>query len=301
MFRYPGGKNKLKKIIIEDILFYYSEKCYNSSPIYIEPFLGAGSIGIELLSKNKINTVCFNDYDIGIYCFWMSVLNYPNELCELIDNFIPSVENFYNFKEFLTSINRDNFLQSVLDVGFKKMVIHQISYSGLGVMSGGPLGGREQSSAYKINCRWSPSHLKSNIIKTHQLLKKSNIYNNQFYCKDFEESMDLFKEQNVFYYLDPPYYEKGPELYQYSFSESDHCRLANILKNEQGPWILSYDNNERIRELYSWAYMKEVKVSCTINTKKSSNIKNELLIVPKNYQYLIDKKPSYNMEIDFNN
>jgi len=46
-----------------------------------------------------------------------------------------------------------------LDVGFKKLAIHQISYSGLGTKSGGPLGGKSQESIYKIDCRWSPKHI----------------------------------------------------------------------------------------------------------------------------------------------
>ena len=44
----------------------------------------------------------------------------------------------------------------IVDIGFKKLAIHQISYSGLGTMSGGPLGGAGQKSQYKIDCRWSP-------------------------------------------------------------------------------------------------------------------------------------------------
>jgi DNA adenine methylase len=301
MFRYPGGKNKLRKIIVEDILFYYDEKCSNGAPMYVEPFLGAGSIGINLLSTKKVSHVCLNDYDIGIFCFWMSVLDYPDYLCSLVDDFVPSVEKFYEFKEFLLSVSRKFAMDNIVDVGFKKMAIHQISYSGLGVMSGGPLGGKDQTSSYPIGCRWSPSHLKSNIRSVHNLLKQSQLHQNKFLCKDFRKVINSFSNQRVFYYLDPPYYEKGPELYQYAFGEEDHRCLASLLKECTSPWILSYDNHDRIRELYSWAFIKEVKISCTINTKKSSSVKNEFLITSPSYRYLIDKKPTYDIEIDFNN
>ena len=57
-------------------------------------------------------------------------------------------------------------------------------------------------------------------------------------------------------YLDPPYIEKGPELYQFSFTEDDHRRLARVLRRESRPWLLSYDRHPLVDDLYrGWSHI----------------------------------------------
>lgn len=65
--------------------------------------------------------------------------------------------------------------------------------------------------------------------------------------------------ETCFIYLDPPYYDKGPELYKFSMSHDDHVRLANALRNCKASWVLSYDDTKVIRELYSWAKFIELR------------------------------------------
>ena len=54
--------------------------------------------------------------------------------------------------------------------GFMKIAVHQLSYSGLGLRSGGPLGGRSQASPYKIDCRWSPEYIYKKMMATRDIL-----------------------------------------------------------------------------------------------------------------------------------
>jgi DNA adenine methylase len=54
-------------------------------------------------------------------------------------------------------------------------------------------------------------------------------------------------------YLDPPYYERGRELYYDYYRQTDHENLAAFITanmNSQS-WIVSYDNVEAIKTLYS--------------------------------------------------
>ena len=57
-------------------------------------------------------------------------------------------------------------------------------------------------------------------------------------------------DKNAFFFLDPPYYQKGKELYKNYFTDADHIRLAKILKELNYPWILTYDNADFIKSLY---------------------------------------------------
>lgn len=140
MIRYPGGKSKLSHIIISKIrqkIGFMDDK----KDTYVEPFFGGGSIGLEIFKSGIISKICINDKDIGIASLWTSIIRYPNELKELIKLFKPSTNHFYEFKEHLMGISSISYDRArITDCGFKKLAIHQISYSGLGTMSGGPLG-----------------------------------------------------------------------------------------------------------------------------------------------------------------
>jgi DNA adenine methylase len=80
-FRYPGGKNKLKDIIISKILIL-SKDC----DTYVEPFFGGGSIGLNLLKDHHLtfSKIWINDKDIGIVCLWDTVIRFPQLLKDKI-------------------------------------------------------------------------------------------------------------------------------------------------------------------------------------------------------------------------
>lgn len=275
--RYPGGKAKLSDKIINKIANYIKDGVQ-----YREPFFGGGSVGLKLLTTHPITNVWINDKDIGIACLWQSVIRYPDLLMHRINEFIPSVELFYQFKKELLGISEMS--DDVVDIGFKKLAIHQISYSGLGTKSGGPLGGESQKSQYKIDCRWSPKYICKKIEKLTAQLNKLNLTctNNDFSTLIEDDSCECV------IYLDPPYFVKGNDLYQHGFTIKDHERLANALKQTSHPWVLSYDDCWEIRRLYDWAIVEDLTATYTITSTKNkitgdrqSLKKGELLICPK--------------------
>jgi DNA adenine methylase len=279
MIRYPGGKRKIKGLIASSV--FNELKKLNFKAEYREPFFGGGSIGLFVCENSKVDFVWLNDSDEALYCLWKAALDSPEELSLLVEKFVPSVEDFYKIKEHLLQNKGygNKFCKRDIDLGFMKLVIHQISYSGLGPKSGGPLGGRDQKSKYNISCRWSPEHIKKTIYKAHHLLrfKKRLGEGNILSSLDF---IDLIEHPgDAVFYLDPPYYIKGEELYQFSFSEEDHVRLRDALKKTKQPWILSYDDCEEIKKLYSgFSQVKEVNITYSIQGARK---KSELLIASK--------------------
>src|SRR5262249_10621209 len=116
---------------------------------YREPFFGGGSIGLKLLADaSSIPRIWINDKDVGIACLWTAVIRHHQDLKELVRSFEPSVKAFYELRDELTAVaampaQRDR----IVELGFEKLAIHQISYSGLGTKSGSPLGGVGQKSS----------------------------------------------------------------------------------------------------------------------------------------------------------
>jgi DNA adenine methylase len=275
-FRYPGGKSKLITEIIGKL------KEHNANLEYREPFFGGGSVGLEFLKGHK-QKAWLNDKDVGIACLWKCVIHNKEKFKEKVMEFIPSVENFYKFKKELLGTNgmpSDDKIDEIVDIGFKKLAIHQISYSGLGTKSGGPLGGEKQQSDYKIDCRWSPAYICKKIDKLHEQFSNMNV-TPDVTSTDFSDLI-LNEDSDSIIYLDPPYYDQGNKLYQCGFTVNDHKRLADLLSKTKHKWILSYDNCEEIRKLYNWAFIEELTVKYSIKLTKEDNRispnKTELLI-----------------------
>lgn len=287
-FRYPGGKSKLRKRIaskIHDIID-------GSNVEYREPFFGGGSIGLLLMRDNpNLRDVWINDLDLGVSALWTAVMRRPGELIDCVQEFVPSVEAFDEYKSKLLDPQKWYWdIDDCAEFGFMKLAIHQISYSGLGTKSGGPLGGRDQKSAYKIDCRWSPDYICKKIVDINKMFSGMNVRNEKCTCRDFCDVITDCEKPAVIY-LDPPYYDKGNDLYQHGLSILDHQRLADCLRTTNHRWLLSYDNCEEVRDLYSWANMEvieEVSYSITATKDKetggrASRVKSELLITPRQY------------------
>jgi len=275
LIRYPGSKEKLAN----DIFQFFPDEM--SLPLwmdsnrweYREPFFGAGAIGFRVLRLLPPScNVWINDKDYGLVCLWQAVWNDLKGLCNKIQQFKPSVEHYEKFKD--EDGRRD---LHPLEVGFRRLALHQMSYSGLGVMSGGPIGGKTQGNKlYPINCRWSPENLIGNATDLNRILKKFPYL--RISCGDFSSLID--DTPKAFIYLDPPYYEKGEQLYRYSLDDADHERLTGLLKTTKNKWILSYDDHSFIRRLYNWTSIVELKTIYTIARQNGDTR-------PKNKEILI--------------
>ena len=67
--------------------------------------------------------------------------------------------------------------------------------------------------------------------------------------EDFEKLIKVYDRPNALFYCDPPYNTKE-KIYNNPFTQNDHERLKNSLSNIKGRFILSYNDDEYIRELY---------------------------------------------------
>lgn len=283
VIRYPGSKAKLVTPIWTAFPDAVKHELWSNNLRweYREPFFGAGAIGIQVLERlSRQVDVWLNDIDYGMVCLWRSV--YQNSesgpLAKMIDEFTPTAEAFYRFK---AEDGRRDLPEH--EVGFRKLALHRMSFSGLGYMAGGPLGGKDQENArYKVNCRWNPGAIKADIARVRAVFRRG-FHSFQFTCLDFAEVI-RDAPPDCFVYCDPPYYRKGPELYRHSMSELDHRRLAELLRETKARWALSYDDAPTIRRLYHWAEVTPLEIKYTTArvapgvTERPKN--REILITP---------------------
>lgn len=260
LIRYPGSKAKLAKELFQmfppELHSLWSQSLGFE---YREPFFGAGAVGFDVLQMISHScTAWLNDADPGMVALWRSVQTNPQRLCDMIHTFKPSAEKFYEYKE-----QDDAEIADEVERGFVKLALHRLSFSGLGYRAGGPIGGAtQQSSKYNVSCRWNPERMISDVVSLHKRMKRFR-GRVRITCGDF---MPLIADapKGSFIYLDPPYYDKGPQLYKFSMTHDDHVRLANALRECKATWVLSYDDHDAIRELYSWAKFIELKAFKTM-------------------------------------
>jgi DNA adenine methylase len=276
VIRYPGSKAKIVRAIVSRFpdalriggLFTPAQFEYR------EPFFGAGAIGFSVLdSLSPQHTICLNDRDYGLRCLWGAVYTVPDELAKRVRSFTPNIETFYQYRE-----EDGTHEHCPLETGFRKLVLHQLSFSGLGAKAGGPIGGRRQSSEYNVDCRWNASRLCKDIALRHAQLRRFArvCITATDFAKWIEEA-----PRHAFIYADPPYVEKGPELYKHPMSLADHQRLAVALQHCRAEWVLSYDDHPLVRELYSWARIDDVALTYTMAVATGRRRKNSEVIITR--------------------
>lgn len=275
LIRYPGSKAKITKPIIRTIHgFVDRRKPGLFDPLtdcYCEPFFGSGAVGFKVLNlfTHPDARLVINDIDPAVACLWAAVRDQPGQLIGLIRDYIPCVDDFQVFRQ------DDPNLDPVVR-GFRKLALHQISFSGLGAKAGGPIGGSRQRSAYNVACRWNPARLAKRVRDFHHrfiAFREVEVLN-----LDFEPVLDRLPPTAVAY-LDPPYYVQGPQLYLHSFTEDDHARLAAVLRRAAYRFVLSYDDHPRVRELYSWARIDGFEMTPSVQTAKSARRKNQEIVI----------------------
>ena len=236
--RYPGGKQRLSPFIYELIIENDIIKGQ-----YVEPYAGGAGVGIELLLTNKVSSIHLNDSDFGIYSFWHSVINQPEELCKMIASASMTIEEWRKRKAIVKECDKSD----KLELGFSVFYLNRCNRSG--VLSAGVIGGINQTGNYKMDARFSRNDL---IRRIEAIVRfKENIYLTNFDAEYYIQNYIPNLPQNTLIYLDPPYYEKGSELYLNSYKKTDHARISEVIQQEiKHKWVLSYDGVPDIVNLY---------------------------------------------------
>lgn len=238
-FRYPGGKTKLRNYLVELL------SINNIDGTYIEPYAGGAGAALSLLFNENIKEIVINDIDTSIYSLWYSILYQPRELCDKI-LYTPITMDEWHRQNL---IQKNKYNCNLLDLGFSTLFLNRTNRSG--IIKAGVIGGYEQSGNYKMNCRFNKDDIINKIVQISNRADQIHLYNLD--CIDFlNQIADRFDCNNSLVYLDPPYYNKGKALYTNFYTHNDHVNLSNyVVNNLRYPWIMSYDDTQKIREIYS--------------------------------------------------
>ncbi|MCI5194967.1 MAG: DNA adenine methylase [Candidatus Electrothrix sp. AW5] len=268
--RYPGGKSALSSYLAEVIKLNGIE-----GGVYIEPYVGGGGAALNLLFKGIVSDIIINDFDPVIYAFWHSVLNDTYKFTQRIKEIPLNINEWHKQKEILSTYKEHR----LFDIGFAAFYLNRCNRSG--ILKAGPIGGKHQTGNYTLDARFNRINLIDKILRIGKYKKHITLHHKD--AIDFLIKIVPNFDGPKLIYLDPPYYQKGGQLYLNAYAHEDHENLAWVLGKESMPdcWVLTYDDSPEIKELY-----KERKTSTYSLCYSASHAKkgNELLITSPSLQ-----------------
>lgn len=258
--RYPGGKTSLFDFF-DTVIKEHKWK----DVIYIEPYAGGAGAALSLLLLEKVNAIVINDYDPAIYSFWRAITEWNAEFTELVATTPVTVEEWERQKKIYKAAD----VSDRLSLGFATFFLNRTNRSG--ILNAGPIGGKQQLGEWKINARY-------NKISLIEKVKLIGLYSDRITVLN-EDGADVIiryaRDPKSFFYVDPPYFVKGADLYLNAFKLKDHQKLADSLnKHNKAKWLLSYDNEQDILDLYSDRQYRtfDLKYSAHHNSKMGSEL-----------------------------
>lgn len=262
--RYPGGKSKLSPLV----KYIIENKTNAEITTYIEPFAGGAGVALDLLINGCVRDIVINDYDKSIYSFWRAVITESDRFINTIIQTPVTIDEWRKQKDIYITANK----KYSFELGFATFFLNRTNRSG--ILSAGPIGGYDQTGNYLINARYNKNCLISRIERIVQYRSHIKVYNKDI--RKFIIQVIANNQDNSFVYFDPPYYTKGKELYINYFHDNDHIEIRDCInQNVLCPWIMTYDEEESISDIYCDYIQRKYNLTYSLANKGQSS---ELII-----------------------
>lgn len=236
--RYPGGKSKL-------INYLFTILQTNKCDTFVEVFAGGCSFGLSLLDAGIINHLVINDKNTNLITFWKEVIYNPEPLIKRLETIRPTHKDYIQSKATLSS----NVPITPTERAWAFLLVNRLSYSG--IQKAGCMGGKNGPIDALLS-RYNPERLIKQIKKISELKDKITVLN-----LDYTECIEnYYWDDKTTLFLDPPYYEKGKQLYTNYFTNQDHRALSELITNltlefpDCADILITYDAADFIKNLY---------------------------------------------------
>lgn len=249
--RYPGGKQKAITQIAR--MFPASAREYR------EPMLGGGSVFLHARNVGFAQTYWVNDLFTELVAFWRTVQDEKKckKLMRELEELRASFKSSEQIKKYFYKAREENPTDPYR-MAFLFFFFNRVTFSGT-TRAGG------FSSSASMD-RFTASSIER-IRHLPQALRDTKITE-----LDFEQ---VIREagKDVFIFLDPPYftanklYGRNGGLHQF-----DHEKLAHLLSKTKHKFLITYDDCDEIRKLYSWAKLTEWRLQYGMNNCNVDNL-----------------------------
>ncbi len=247
---YFGGKSRMAKEITARI-HAIPHQCY------AEPFIGMG--GVFLRRTHKAPCEVINDINGEIINLFRCVQNHHQPFIDLMSY------QLHSRAEFERHLNTPPATLTDLQRAVRFLYIQLACYAGIPISKSFSVSAIRRA---KINA----PRIKKLIAKLHQRIAAVRI--EQLHYADFIARYD---KPTTLFYLDPPYMGNEASYGHDIFYRDDFTRMAEILANIKGKFILSINDTPEIRKIYDRFAIEAVENTYTVAGSQRKKV-TELLI-----------------------
>lgn len=247
---YLGGKNLLAdriSALIEMIDHH----------VYVEVFFGMG--GVFFRRKIMPRAEVINDVNNELVTLFRVLRNHPAALIDELSLWLASRAEFDALKNASTEHMTD--IQRAARFYF-------LQRQAFGGKAFGQAFGIPGSKAAMFDAR---KHINT-LNEAHERLQGVTIEN-----LDWQEVIKRYDTPSTLFYLDPPYWGGENDYGKGIFQRSDFAKIASVLADLEGKFILSINDVSEIRKLFSDFKFEEAELNYSISSKEAKAAK-ELIV-----------------------
>ena len=245
-----GGKRKL----IDHILPLFPEHT-----CYVEPFAGGAAV---FFAKQPSDCDVLNDINGELVNLYRVVKHHIHPLFDELKWMLSSRQQFDWFKQ------ADPAAMTDIQRAARFIYLQKASFGAMGSNYGTVTTGRAKFNIYNLERDLQDAHFR--IATTHL----ENM--------DWAALIERYDRPHTLFYSDPPYWETHG--YGVEFGWENYQKISDLAQSIQGTMFISHNHHEKIRELFDWAYIKEVDYSYTVGESQNAKKDTELIICNKPFK-----------------
>jgi DNA adenine methylase len=244
-----GGKKRLYPLIVEKT---------ESIPhiAYVEPFVGMGGVFLRRRFRPKLEVA--NDLNGEIVNLFRTLQRHHQQLLDVMRFQIASRRDFERLRQ------TDPTGLTELERAARFLYLQRLAFGG---QVRGVFGVAPEAAA-----RFSLSRLEPILEAAHERLEAV-----VFECLDWAELVTRYDGPETLFYLDPPYFGGENDYGKGMFDRSQYARMAAVLGQIRGAFILSINDLPEIRDIFAAFIIEPVKLKYSIGTAGATDA-SELII-----------------------
>ena len=228
---------------------------------YAEPFVGMGGVFLRRAARPKSEVI--NDRNGEIVNLFRVVREHPEELARQFDWAVASRSEFARHcavrPETLTDVQRAARFAYMQRMTFGGKPAHDATPGQIGPSPHHP-------------SRLTPARMRRLIQAAHRRLEGVHVE-----CLDWAVFIRRYDRPFTLFYLDPPYFAHENDYGRGIFERGDFARMAELLGQIRGRFILSLNDRPETRELFGGFQIDEVETRYSANARSTRRV-GELLI-----------------------
>lgn len=232
-FRYPGGKTWLVPVTRA-----WLKQMPSKPRMLLEPFAGGAMVGLSAAAEGLVDQVHLVELDDDVSAVWECIFSADDQSFEKL---VSAIETF----DLNEQRARDVIGQSPRAIhrkAFRTIVKNRVQRGGIMAAGAGLVKTGENGRG--ITSRWYPETLAKRLRALRTLRTVVS-----FTQGDAFEAIETFPGATLF--IDPPYTAAGKRAGSrlYTHNEIDHERLFDMVANNAGPALLTYDDTPEVRTM----------------------------------------------------